>query len=402
MTVLVLILGLLTAFGPLSIDMYLPAFPDIEQSLAASPASVELSLAVFFGGIAAGQMLYGPVSDRFGRKPPLYFGLGLYGLASLGCALAWSIEALIAFRFLQALGGGAGVVISRAVVRDRYDHTEAARVFSLLMLVMGVAPILAPLMGGYLSMALGWRSLFWLLALVSFGVIFLVRRFLPETLNRGAGAPALTFGTMLADYRIVLRDRRFVGYALANSCALAGMFAYISGSSFVLINLYDIPKQDFGLFFGANAFGLIALSQLNRRLLRGVALDRLLSIGLAVMLACGAYLLLGGLFRFPLWLFVPGLFLFVAEIGLIGPNSAAGALKNHPERAGSAAALLGTLQFSLGALSSFGVSALHDGTARPMTLVMALSAALAFAAYRSLVARESATPATTGSASESV
>lgn len=385
MGLLVLVLGLLTALGPLSIDMYLPAFPDIRQSLGADPASVQLSLAVFFVGIAAGQMLYGPVSDRFGRKPPLYFGLALYALASLGCALAWSIEALIAFRLLQALGGGAGVVISRAVVRDRYNHNEAARVFSLLMLVMGLAPILAPLMGGYIALSLGWRWLFGLLVAVSLALLALVHYALPETLRRADSAAGLSLGLALANYAIVLTDRRFLGYALSNAFGLAGMFAYISGSPFVLIDLYGVAKQHFGLYFGANAFGLIALSQINARLLRSQSFDRILRLAFGVLFACGLYLLLVGWFHWPLWMLAPGLFVSVGTFGLVGPNSAAGALVNHPERAGSAAALMGTLQFSIGALASFAVSALYDGTARPMTLVMAACAALALASYAGLV-----------------
>lgn len=397
MALLVLILGLLTAFGSLSIDMYLPAFPAIAGDLATDVAAVEASLALFFLGFSAGQMLYGPVSDRFGRKPPLYFGLALYTAASIGCALAWSIEALIAFRFLQALGGCAGVVVSRAVVRDRFDHNEAARMFSLLMLVMGVSPILAPLAGGYLAAGFGWRAIFVLLAGIGTAAAVLVHLRLDETLDPARATTALRPGLILRNYAIVVRDRHFLRYTLANSCALAGMFAYISGSPFVLIDLYGVSSEHYGVYFGANAFGLIGLSQFNRRLLRHFSFEAILPVAFGAMMACGLFLMVAGTLRLPLpWLAV-GLFLFVSGIGLVGPNSAAGAMSNHPERAGSAAALYGTLQFSVAAAASGLVGTFHDGTARPMTWIIGLSSVGAFAIFVALKPRAARTATTPGS-----
>ncbi len=381
MLLFVLILGLLTAFGSLSIDMYLPAFPAIARDLATSPSAVEASLALFFLGFSAGQMLYGPISDRFGRKPPLYFGLALYTAASVGCALAWSIEALIGFRFLQALGGCAGVVVSRAVVRDRFDHNEAARVFSLLMLVMGVSPILAPLAGGYLAVAFGWRTIFALLAAIGFATAVLVHMRLDETLDPSRATATIRPGLILRNYVIVLRDRHFLRYTLSNSCALAGMFAYISGSPFVLMRLYGVSPEHYGLYFGANAFGLIGLSQFNRHLLRHFSFEAILPVAFGAMMVCGLFVMVAGTLHLPLAWFAAGLFLFVSGIGLVGPNSAAGAMSNHPERAGSAAALFGTMQFSVAALASGLVSVFHDGSARPMTWIIGLSAALAFATF---------------------
>jgi DHA1 family bicyclomycin/chloramphenicol resistance-like MFS transporter len=325
MTLLVLILGLLTAFGSLSIDMYLPAFPAIARDLATDPAAVEASLALFFLGFSVGQMLYGPISDRFGRKPPLYFGLALYTAASIGCALAWSIEALIGFRFLQALGGCAGIVVSRAVVRDRFDHNEAAHMFSLLMLVMGVAPILAPLAGGYLATGLGWRAIFMLLAAIGIAAAILVHLRLDETLDPSRATATIRPGAILRNYVIVLRDRHFLRYTLSNSCALAGMFAYISGSPFVLIDLYGVSPEHYGLYFGANAFGLIGLSQFNRRLLRRFSFEAILPAAFGAMMACGLFVMIAGTLHLPLAWFAAGLFLFVSGLGLVGPNSAAGA-----------------------------------------------------------------------------
>ncbi|MEP7274638.1 MAG: multidrug effflux MFS transporter, partial [Acidobacteriota bacterium] len=279
-TKLVLILGALTAFAPLSIDMYLPSFPSLEVDLHASSTAVQFSLASFFIGLAAGQALYGPLADRFGRKKPLYVGLSLYVLASIGCAFAPTIEALIALRFLQAIGGCAGIVVARAMVRDLFDHRDSARVFSLLTLVLGVAPILAPLAGGYVLKYFGWRVIFGLL--VAFGTFCLIISaiFLPETLPESARNVRAKDNPVLSAlrvYRQLFVDRRFIGYALAGGVAQAGLFAYISNSPFIFIKLYGVSEQRYGLFFGMNAFGLIAASQLNHRLLARLTPDAILS-----------------------------------------------------------------------------------------------------------------------------
>lgn len=257
--VLILILGTLMAFGPLSIDLYLPSFPLIAASFSVSPARVELSLASFLIGLALGQLLYGPLSDRLGRRPTVLLGLGVYAIASMGCAFAQSLELLIAARLIQALGACAGIVVARAVVRDRFEAQESARIFSTLMLVMGAAPILAPLMGGAVSQFAGWRALFGMLAASSLICWVAVFRLLPETLRVGSEIPRSLD---------IWRDREFVGHALAGGLAYAGMFAYITGSSFVFIELFGIPSHHFGWVFGTNAAALVASSQCNRRLLR--------------------------------------------------------------------------------------------------------------------------------------
>jgi DHA1 family bicyclomycin/chloramphenicol resistance-like MFS transporter len=260
------------------------------------------------------------------------------------------------------------------------------------MLVMGVAPILAPLAGGYLAVAFGWRTIFALLAAIGLATAVLVHLRLEETLDPSRASVTFRPGLILRNYVIVLRDRHFLRYTLSNSCALAGLFAYISGSPFVLMDLYGVSPEHYGLFFGANAFGLIGLSQFNRHLLRHFSFEAILPAAFGAMMACGLFVTVAGTLHLPLPWFAAGLFLFVSGIGLVGPNSAAGAMSNHPERAGSAAALYGTLQFSVAAVTSGLVSAFHDGTARPMTWIIGLSAVLAFAIFLLLKPRAALAP----------
>lgn len=368
----IMLMGALTAIGPLSIDMYLPAFPAIAREFDA-PGRVELTLASFFTGLALGQLFYGPISDRFGRKPPLYAGLLLYILASVGAALSGQVEVLIAWRFLQGLGGCAGMVIARAVVRDRCGPAEAAQAFSLLMLVMGLAPILAPVAGSYLLAASGWRSLFGVLA--AFGALcgVLAWRGLAESLVHRL--PRLEVGKVLRAYAGLLRDRHFSGHVLASGLAFSGMFAYIAGSPFVLMQLHGLDARSYGWVFGANALGLIAASQLNARLLRRNRHDMryLLRRGLATAALAGMTLLaLALLDRLSLPLLLPGLFVYVSSLGFISPNASASALAGHGHQAGTASALMGALQFLLATIAGAAIGLWHDGSPLP------LAAALAF------------------------
>jgi len=366
----IIVLGLLTAFGSISIDMYLPAFIHISQDYNVSIDAVQLSLSAFFIGFSLGQLFYGPITDRFGRKNPLYFGIILYIIASIGCILSPTINALIFFRFLQALGGCSGVIISRAMVRDCFTENHAARVFSLLMLVMGAAPILAPLAGGMIAEVLNWR---WIFGVTTcFGVICLCLTFflLDETLPVERRTVQLNLKATLHNYKAVLRDRSFIGYAISGSLCSGGLFAYVAGSPFVVINLYGVPPDRYGWFFGANAFGLIATSQANSWLLARYSFDRILKSGYLFISACAFYLLLAVWFGFSLWLYAAGLFFYIGIMGIIGPNYNAGALGNQANRAGSAAALLGTFQFLSATLSSSLVSFFHNGTSMPMTLIM--------------------------------
>ncbi|HAJ36966.1 MAG TPA: Bcr/CflA family drug resistance efflux transporter, partial [Chloroflexi bacterium] len=277
---LALILGTLAAFGPLSIDMYLPALPTIAGEFGTTTAAIQQTLAAFFIGLALGQLFYGPISDRMGRRAPLLFGCAMYTAVSLGVIFAPSVGWLLGLRFLQALGSSAGVVIGRSVVRDLFDERESARMFSFLVLVMGIAPITAPLIGGQLLVLFGWRSIF--LVLAAFGVLcfVMVWLWLEESLPH-ARRTTTGLGSALRSYGGLLADARYMGFALAGGLASAAMFAYISGSPFVFIELNGVPPAQFGLFFGANAFGLIAASQLNRWLLTYYTSTQLLVVALS-------------------------------------------------------------------------------------------------------------------------
>lgn len=379
-----ILLGALTAIGPLSIDMYLPAFPQIERSLGGLPGSVELTLASFFIGLTLGQLFYGPLSDRFGRKKPLYAGLAIYTLASIGAAFAPSIPALIACRFLQGMGGCAGIIIPSAIVRDRTTARESARAFSLLMLVMGLAPILAPLIGGGLLTQWGWRGIFVVLALYGSLCLVAIRFGLAES-HDTRHEPPLRLKTVLGNYGRLLSNKAFLGYALGGGLAMSGMFAYIAGSPFVLIDLYGIPPQNFGWFFGANAFGLIASSQINARLLKKLPATTLLRRALWVPAITGialATLAFSGLIS--LSVFVVGFFCFVASLGCIIPNATASALATHGQQAGTAAALASATQFFCATLAGALVGLLHDGTGRPLAAIMAVCGIGAWLCHRLL------------------
>jgi DHA1 family bicyclomycin/chloramphenicol resistance-like MFS transporter len=366
-----LILGALVALGPLSIDMYLPAFPELARAFRTDAASVQITLASYFVGLAIGQAFYGALSDRLGRKGPLYTGLVLYVLASLGCALAATIEMLIALRFVQALGGCAAMVIARAIVRDKFEERESAQVLSLLMLVMGVAPILAPLLGGWLVVHSGWQAIFWVLA--ACGVLNL----LTVWLALGESLPVERrqrhdLVSVLRVYRALSGDRHFMRFALGGGLTIAGMFAYIAGSPYVFMEIYGVLPENYGWIFGTNAAGLIAASQVNGWLVMRMKRERIFVAALSVGALAGAALLAAGLTGIGglAGILVP-LFVFIAGLGFVLPVSAALAMAPHGRNAGAASALLGVLQFVLGAVSGSLVGALHDGTARPMTAIIA-------------------------------
>lgn len=373
---ILLLLGTLSAFGPLAIDFYLPSFPALALAFATDVERVQLTLAVYFIGLAGGQLIYGPLADRFGRRRPLIFGVLLFSLASVICALATSLEWLIAARFLQALGGCAGMVISRAVVRDLCDPLASAKVFSQLMLVMGLAPILAPLAGGVLLTQFGWQSIFICLTLFSGLCALAVAWWLPETLASHSAPAALRNAPR--QYLRLLADRQFVGHALTGGLVMAGMFAYIAGSPFVFIELYKVPAQSYGWLFGSNAAGFILFAQINARLLRRHGPAYWLRRSVWVYLA-GALSLLAISLAQPahLWPLLLPLFVVVASLGCILPNASACAMAGQATHAGSASALLGFMQFGLAAGASALVGVLHNGTAQPMAAVISLCAALA-------------------------
>ncbi|WP_341911977.1 Bcr/CflA family multidrug efflux MFS transporter [Ferrovibrio terrae] len=369
---LTLVLGALSAFTPLAVDMYLPALPALERTLATDSGKVQQTLSVFFLGLAIGQLFYGPISDRFGRRSPLLVGNLLFIGASIACALAPGIDTLIGARFVQAFGSCAGLVISRAMVRDLFEPREGARVMSLLMLVMGVAPILAPLLGGYVVAWFDWHAIFWFLASFALLAMLAAWRWLPET--RGARPDMrLTLGSVLQVYGRLLGTRRYMGYTLASSLGMGGLFCYIAASPFVFIDLYGLSPQAYGWVFGINAVGIIGFSQVNRALLRHFTLDEVLIVSISTMAAAGIALLIAALFSIGgmIGLWVP-LFFYIASLGGVLPNAAASAMAAEAERAGSAAALMGTLQFTLGAMTSGIVSLLSGDPALAMAVIVAL------------------------------
>ncbi|AZC28711.1 multidrug effflux MFS transporter [Pseudomonas chlororaphis] len=367
----ILILGALSAFGPLAIDFYLPAFPAMALAFGTDEKHVQLTLAAYFLGLSIGQLAYGPVADRFGRRIPLLVGVGLFTLASLACAYAPNLEWLIGARFVQALGGCAGMVISRAVVSDKCDAVGSAKVFSQLMLVMGLAPILAPMLGGLLVNLYGWQSIFIMLTLFSAMAGLAVALGLPESLP--AQVPRQPLSGALRQYGRLLADRVFLGHALTGGIAIAGMFAYIAGSPFVFIKLYGVPAEHFGWFFGINAGGFILVAQINARLLakRGPAFLLARTVWL-YLLGGLALLAVSSLHPAQLWPLLVPLFICIASLGCIIPNASACAMNGQGARAGSASAMLGCLQFSVAAGAAALVGVLHDGSAVPMATVISL------------------------------
>lgn len=384
---LIILLGALTALGPTSIDMYLPSLPAIGQDLGASASAVQFTLAIYFIGLALGQLIYGPLSDRLGRKIPMLVGIGVFMLASAGCAFAPSIDSLVLFRFLQAMGGCAAMVVSRAIVRDVFPVQDAARVFSLMTLVMGVAPILAPMAGAALLAFSGWRAIFAVIA--AFGAIALTATILslPETRSADARRAAPP-NSLLDDLRTLLKDRLFLGFTLAGGMAQAGMFAYISGSPFVLIELHQVPATTFSWIFGVNAMGLILASQINGWLLKTHAPLQLLRRSIVapavfgLSLAGAAWSGFGGV-----WGLLLPIFGFVASLGFVFPNALASALEAHGRRAGFASALMGSLQFALAAVASAMIGYLHDGSAMPLGMVMAIAGVLSLLSFLFLANR---------------
>jgi DHA1 family bicyclomycin/chloramphenicol resistance-like MFS transporter len=376
---IILILGALSAFGPLAIDFYLPGFPAIALAFGTDEKHVQLTLASYFLGLSIGQLAYGPVADRFGRRVPLLVGVGLFTLASLACAFAPTLEWLIAARFVQALGGCAGMVLSRAIVSDKCDAVQSAKVFSQLMLVMGLAPILAPMLGGLLVNLYGWQSIFLVLTAFSAVCSLAVALGLPESMP--AAHPRHPLAGALGQYRRLLADRIFLGHALTGGIAIAGMFAYIAGSPFVFIKLYGVPPEHYGWLFGANAAGFILVAQVNARMLGKLGPALLLSRAVWVYLAAALVLLgIAGLHTQALWPLLIPLFICIASLGCIIPNASACAMNGQWARAGSASALLGCLQFSVAAGASALVGVLHDGSAVPMAMVISLCGIFAVSA----------------------
>lgn len=373
-----LLMGALTAIGPISIDMYLPAFPSIAQGLHASNSQVERTLAIYLIGMSFAQLVYGPMADRYGRKPPLYGALTLYIIASAGCAFAPNIETLTVCRLLQAMGGAAGMVISRAVVRDHYDTQEAARALSMLMLIMGVAPILAPIVGGQILLLAGWRGIFTLITIAAMILLFTVSRVMTESLHPDR-VILLSFANILKTYRELIQDRKFVAFAMSGAMGSATMFGYIVSSPRIFIEYYNVPSQAYGLLFGLNALCLITGSQVSARMLKKFKPVQLLPWALRAMTVAGLaalILTLTNLINLPILMGCMMSFMFCQ--GFVGPNSAAMALSDQGARLGSASALLGTFTIASGACAGFLVSLASGTGPLPMALVLGVCPTLAW------------------------
>jgi DHA1 family bicyclomycin/chloramphenicol resistance-like MFS transporter len=382
-----ILLAALTAIGSLSIDMYLPSFPAIAADLGVGANKVQLTLASFLVGLAVGQLFYGPFSDRYGRKPPLYFAIGLYLLASFTCIFVRDVDTLILLRFFQGLGGCGGFVISRAAIRDKMGAEGSAHAYSLMMLVFGLAPILAPLFGGFVLTIWGWRAIFVALTIFA-GLCMIAMHYVMEESLDPQHARPLQLGRVCRQYWDLLHDPQFMSYALCGGLVQAGLFAYIAGSPYVLIELHGIPPQYYGLVFGANAIGLISASQINARLVKKQPLDRILKYTLtiaATVSLVSAILVAAGVNSLPLLLI--GLFLYLSSYGMISPNSIAIVLKYQGKQAGTASALAGTLQFALGVSSGVCMSLWHNDSAVPLTSVMAFCGVSALLLYH-LVAKK--------------
>ncbi|WP_030547680.1 multidrug effflux MFS transporter [Streptomyces exfoliatus] len=382
-----LVLGGLTALPPLSMDMYLPALPEVTGALHAPAATIQLTLTACLAGMALGQLVVGPMSDKWGRRRPLLIGMIVYVVATAFCALAPTAGLLIGFRLLQGLAGAAGIVIARAVVRDLYDGVEMARFFSTLMLISGVAPIIAPLIGGQIMRLTDWRGVFHVLTLIGVLLTVVVWRFLGETLppeRRHEGG----VGEALRTMRGLLADRVFTGYMLTGGLAFAALFAYISASPFVVQEIYGASPQTFSLLFGINSIGLVAVGQINGKLLIGrVSLDKALGWGLGIILLAALALLLmtSGVFgEVGLVPVAAGLFVLMSAMGLAMPNTNAQALMRTPHAAGSASALLGTTSFLVGAIASPLVGIAGEHTAVPMAVVQLTCAVLAVTCFLGL------------------
>ena len=378
------LLGSLTAVPPLAMDMYLPSLPEVTRSLHAPAATVQLTLTACLAGMALGQLVVGPMSDRWGRRRPLLAGLAVFVVATVLCALAPTVELLVAFRLAQGLAGAAAIVIARAVVRDLYDGMAMARFFSTLMLISGVAPIVAPLIGGQILRVTDWRGVFAVLTVVGVLIGVLVWTRLPETLapaQRHSGG----VGEALRSMRALLADRSFTGYTLTGGFAFAALFAYISASPFVIQEIYGASPQTFSLLFGINSVGLVLVGQINGKILVGrVSLDRVLFIGLAIVVTAATALLLMSLGVFGEVGLLPvaaALFVLMSAMGITLPNTQALALMRTKHAAGSASALHGTTSVLIGANASPVVGVAGEDTALPMAVVQLAAALVALACF---------------------
>jgi MFS transporter, DHA1 family, multidrug resistance protein len=381
-----LLVAAMAAVGPVSIDMYLPGFPAIEREFGVR--GVETTMAAYLVGIAVSQLFYGPISDRFGRKPPLYFGFVLYALGAAGCALATSMPVLMLMRVVQALGGSAGFVIGRAIVRDRCEPHEAARAFSLLMMIVALGPVLAPVAGGFVVTHFGWRGTFVFQAVLGVVLLAAVHFALRESRPESAVTP-LNLASVLRTYFRLSKDRALIGYSLVGGFGMGALFSYVTGAPTVLTERYDLSPQEFGALIGLNGFAFMTASRLNMIALRTLGPREVLSRYVPAPVLIGAVLFtLTWLWSVPLWLVVALQLSFFVMVGRVTPNVAALALAPHGAEAGAASALMGGLQSALAMLNGFAVATFNDGKVSTLAAIMTAGGALTLASYLWAVATQ--------------
>ncbi|TSJ38737.1 multidrug effflux MFS transporter [Mucilaginibacter corticis] len=373
----VLILGALTALGPFSIDMYLPGFPAIAKSLHTTTAEVSLSLSSFFVGLAAGQLLYGPLLDKYGRKKPLYFGLSLYLVASVGCFFATSIETLIIIRFVQAIGSCAAGVASMAMVRDIFPLEENAKIFALLILILGASPMLAPTIGGYVTVIWGWHEIFVILGIMAFLILLSVIFFLPESYKPDPNY-SLKPAPIINSFLTVIKEPQFYTYALTGAFSFAGLFVYVSASPIVFMEVFKVSAKTYGWIFASLSIGFIGSSQVNNLLLKKYKSEQIIRVSLSIQVVTSLLFVIGSWYN---WYGLGGtismIFIMLCCIGISNPNASALSLAPFEKNAGTASALLGAMQLGLGATATFGIGMLNTHSSVPMSLIMEVSAFIA-------------------------
>ncbi len=373
---LLLTLGALAAFGPMTIDLYLPAFLEIGKDLSVPTSDVQYSLTSFLAGLSVGQLIYGPISDKYGRKKPLLTGIVIFILTSVLISYAKNLESLIVLRFIQALGSCVGMVITRAIIRDMFEPREAAKVFSLVILIMGAAPIVAPLLGTQILLLSNWRMIFIFLALFGFftflGSFFKV----PETLKK-----SIPIKTGFFNYFHLLKDKQFMIATLVCGTISAGMFSYIAGSAFVFLNIFKVSATTYPILFGSNALAFIICSQINARLLNTHTIDAILSKAVVAAFVAAACTSLSIFFKLELPYFMISLICTIGSIGFIMPNITAKALEFQHERAAVASAMMGSIQFCISSLGSVLVTVFSNGTAYPMVITILIFNLLTFLLY---------------------
>ncbi len=381
--VMFIVLGAIGALTPLAIDMYLPAMPAIAKDLGVSAGAVQITLTAYTAGFAIGQLLHGPLADSYGRRPVMLVGIALFAIASIVSATTNGIDALTYVRTAQGFAGAAAAVVIQAVVRDMYDREDFARAMSFVTLVITLAPLAAPMIGGHLAVWFGWRSIFWVLASFALVVIAMVLWKIPETLSAENRQP-LHFRSTIRNYVQLCRAGFAMGLIFSGAFSFAGMFAFLTAGSFVYIDLYGVSPSEFGYLFGLNIVAMIAMTSLNGRFVKKVGSHAMLRFGLSIQLMAGFGLFISWLMNWGLWGTVPFVVMFVGTISTIGSNSMALLLSRYPRMAGTASSLAGTLRFGTGSVIGAIVAAMPSGVAWPMILVMSACSVLSATFYWTL------------------